>query len=73
MLLNEFILLPKKLLDYSQLGLVELAQKSRIDKDRLERIIQGKEMPTFEDIDLIQEAMGLTDDMVADIMNKTKD
>lgn len=73
MLLNEFILLPKKLLNYSQLELVELAQKSRIDKDRFERIIEGKETPTFEDIDSIQEAMGLTDEMVADIMNSAKD
>lgn len=73
MIIDDFISLPRILFEQSGMSFAELSKLSGIDSNRLYDILEGKEAPTFEDIDLIQEAMGLTDDMVADIMNKAKD
>lgn len=73
MIIDDFISLPRILFEQSGMSVAELSKLSGIGSNRLNDIIQGKETPTFEDIDLIQEAMGLTDDMVADIMNKAMD
>lgn len=73
MILDDFISLPRILFELSGMSVAELSKLSGIDSYRLNEIIEGRETPTFEDIDSIREAMGLTDDMVADIMNKAMD
>lgn len=73
MIIDDFISLPRIMLEQSGMSVAELSKLSGIGSDRLNDILEGREAPTFEDIDSIRETIGLTDDMVADIMNKTKD
>ena len=61
--------LPRNLLEHSNLTLSELSNMSGIGVDRLQRIIKGVECPKLEDIDTIQEAIGLGDEMIAEIIN----
>lgn len=72
MILDDFIMLPRLLFEQSDMSVAELSKLSGIGYNRLDDILEGNSVPTFEDIDLIREAMGLTDDMVADILNKAK-
>lgn len=73
MILDDFISLPRLMFEQSGLSMTDLAKLSGIGYDRLNDIIVGNQIPTFDDVVLIKEAIGLTDDMVADIMNKTKE
>lgn len=73
MILNDFISLPRILFEQSGMSIAELSQRSGIDYNRLNDILTGGKKPTFNDIMLIQETMELTDEMVADILNKTKE
>lgn len=61
--------LPKDLLEHSDLTLSELSNMSGIGVDRLKRIIEGSECPTLEDIEAIQATIGLSDEMIAEILN----
>lgn len=73
MILNDFISLPRILFEQSGMSIAELSQRSGIDYNRLNDILTRGKKPTFNDIMLIQETMELTDEMVADILNKTKE
>lgn len=73
MILDDFISLPRILLEQSGMSVAELSQRSGIDYNRLNDILRGEKKPTFDDIMLIQETLELTDEMIADILNKAKE
>lgn len=69
MIKDKLSALPKNMLEYSNLTIAELSSLSGIEVDRLHRILEGNECPNLEDIDTIQEVTGLSDEIIAEIIN----
>lgn len=61
--------LPKDLFEHSNITLSELSNMSGIGFDRLQRIIEGDECPKLEDIEALQKAVGLGDEIIAEFIN----
>ena len=61
--------LPKDMLEYSNLTLSELSNMSGVGFDRLQRIVEGNESPKLGDIEAMQEATGLGDEIIAEILS----
>ena len=69
-LIDKFMNLPGILLKDSDMSGSELSQLSGLSPERLEGLANGKIQPTFEDIDDIRLALGLTNEDVSEILDR---
>lgn len=62
-------LLIRQLLANSNITLQEIARQSGLELGHLQKVVSGEEMPRFEDIEAVCEALGVESEDVASMIN----